>query len=190
HLHEPDRIESRADVVARACREVGKPILFAVLIIIAVFMPLFTLQGVAGKMFRPLACAVALAMFGSLVYALFQAPMLSNLLMRRTRRKRGQADNKKPSEPMVLRLLLKPYRPLVHFFVYRRWAAVALAVALLSLGAAIVPRLGSEFVPQLNEGDLIVNISYAPSISLAKSKQLTLIAEHRMLEVPGVKAVV
>lgn len=194
HLHEAAPDEPRTAIVARACQETGQPILFAVLIIIVVFLPLFTLQGVAGKMFRPLALTVALAMLGSLVYAIFQVPMLSDLLMRRpgaSKRRGNKQDHQKTNhEPLVLRLLLKPYKPLVRFFVRRRWAAIALALALLVLGGAVMPRLGSEFVPQLSEGDLIVNLSFAPSITLSKSKQLTMIAERRVLQVPGVKAVV
>ena len=77
---EPD--EGRVEVVARACVEVGRPIVFAIVIIILVFLPLFTLQGVEGKTFRPLAYTVAMAMLGSLIFALFLAPVLSNLLLR------------------------------------------------------------------------------------------------------------
>lgn len=82
-LRESSPDESRLHVVGRACREVGQPILFAIVIIIFVFLPLFTLEGVEGKTFRPLAYTVALAMLGSLIYALFLAPVLSDVLMRR-----------------------------------------------------------------------------------------------------------
>lgn len=225
HLHEAEPDEPRIHVVGRACREVGQPIVFAVLIIIVVFLPLFTLQGVAGKMFKPLAYTVALAMFGSLIYALFQAPVFSDLLMRRPRagdskpsrlrrlwaglpgkskpaEQSGAGRDNEPGEqsksgsdnahhePRVMRMLLKPYRPLVTFFVRRRWAAVTLAVALIAVGVAVIPRLGTEFIPTLKEGDLIVNMSFAPSIALSKSKELAMRAERRMLEVPGVEKVV
>ena len=83
-LSESKADESRMHVVARACHEVGRPILFAIAIIIIVFLPLFTLRGVEGKTFRPLAYTVALAMFGSLLYAILIAPMLSHFLMRRS----------------------------------------------------------------------------------------------------------
>ena len=76
-LRQSDPSESTISVIARACNEVVRPIVFAILIIIIVFMPLFTLQGVEGKTFRPLAYTVALAIFGSLVFALFFSPALS-----------------------------------------------------------------------------------------------------------------
>lgn len=215
HLHEAESDEPRIHVVGRACREVGQPITFAVSIIIVVFLPLFTLQGVAGKMFTPLAYTVALAMFGALIYALFLAPVFSDLLMRRSgdgsaggRLRRlwprlpgknrsleqpvsGPDNESNPQhESQIVRWLLKPYRPMVTFFVRRRWIAVALAVVLMAAGLAILPRLGTEFIPTLEEGTITVNMTYPPSISLSKSKEMTMAAEQRMLEVPGVKKVV
>jgi cobalt-zinc-cadmium resistance protein CzcA len=190
HLREANPDESRIHVVSRACREVGPAIVFAISIIIIVFLPLFTLQGVASKTFRPLAYTVALAMGGSLIYALLQAPVFSDLLMRgpkskQTHRPRlwsrtlnfipgihgrnphqtsssGESPTGGHNEPWILRTLLVPYRPLVRFFVRHRWAAVALAVSLLSIGGAIFPLLGSEFTPRLNEGELIVNMTRRP----------------------------
>src|SRR5690606_29468658 len=78
--------ESRRATIARACLEVARPICFAIIIVVLVFLPLFTLQGVEGRMFRPLAYTVALAMSGSLLYALFGAPVFAWLIMRRPRR--------------------------------------------------------------------------------------------------------
>lgn len=183
-LRESSPQASRLEVVSRACHEVARPILFAVLIIVIVFLPLFTLQGVEGKTFRPLAYTVALAMFGSLLFALLAAPMFSYLLMRRSR----QEDT--GQEPWMVRLLLVPYRPLVRFFVHQRWLAALLAIVMLAAGAWVFPRLGTEFTPRLNEGDLIVNLTMAPSVSLSETKRLTLIAERRMLQVPEVAKVV
>ncbi len=183
HLRESDRDEPRIHVVARACREVGQPIFFATAIIIIVFLPLFTLQGVEGKTFRPLAYTVALAMLGSLVYALLFAPMLSHVVMRRPKPRHRRISG---GEPFVVRLLLVPYRPAVRFFVRQRWAAVTLAVVLLALGATIYPRLGSEFTPRLNEGTIVVRLTQAPSISLEESKHNALRVERRLLKIPEV----
>jgi len=183
-LRVADPEESRFNVVLRACREVGRPILFAIAIIIIVFLPLFTLQGVEGKTFRPLAYTVAFAMFGSLVFALAFAPMLGSALMRRPK----SAD---PNDHgFVVRWLLKPYRPLVSFFIHRRWLAVVLAVALLGLGGVLYPRLGSEFAPKLKEGTIVARLSMAPSISLTESTRTTMIVERRLLEIPEVREVV
>lgn len=178
--------EDRAQAVARACREVGRPIVFAITIIIIVFLPLFTLQGVEGKTFRPLAYTVALAMLGSLVFALALTPTLSHMLMRRAK---NGADGT-PPEPLVVRVLLRPYRPLVSFFVRRWWAAVVLALLMLGLGLAVFPRLGSEFTPKLREGTIVVRLTMAPSIALEESKRNTLIVERRLVALPEIREVV
>lgn len=185
-LRESDPDENKLSVVLRACVEVGRPIVFAISIIVIVFLPLFTLQGVEGKMFRPLAYTVALAMFGSLLFAVLQAPLLSYWLIPRRR----HAKDEPPAEAFVVRLLLTLYQPMVKFFVRRRPAAVLLGVALLAAGAIIFPRLGSEFTPELNEGTIVARLTMAPSISLTESTRLTMIAERRLLKIPEVHEVV
>ncbi|RJX34080.1 MAG: efflux RND transporter permease subunit [Desulfurivibrio sp.] len=177
-LREADPQDSRLAIVARACTEVGRPIIFAILIIIIVFLPLFTLQGVEGKTFKPLASTVAMAMFGSLLYALLLAPVASHLLMRRPR---PTAAGQGPGEARIVRWLLLPYRPAVRLFVQQRWLAAGLALLMLALGALVLPRLGSEFVPRLDEGDLLIRATMAPSISLDESKETMLRFEKRLL---------
>jgi cobalt-zinc-cadmium resistance protein CzcA len=193
-LHETDPGEPRRRVVARACREVARPIVFAIIIVIVVFLPLFTLQGVEGKTFRPLAYTVALAMFGSLLFAVIAAPVFADLFMRRRgaarRRPAAAGDQPLDREPVIVQGLLVAYRPLVRYFVRRRWLAVLLAGVMLLAGASVFPLLGSEFTPRLNEGDLIVNMTMAPSISLEETKRLTLIAERRMMAIAEVESVV
>ncbi len=182
-LRESNSQESRSYVVGRACREVGQPILFAIAIIIIVFLPLFTLEGVEGKTFRPLAYTVALAMLGSLVYALFLAPVLSDVLMRR----QSLHDQDKPGmDERILNTLLKPYRPLVEYFINNRMVAIGMSAGLLILGMAIFPFLGSEFTPKLQEGTIVVRLTMAPSISINESKRNTLIVERRLLKIPEV----
>ena len=182
-LSESSPQESRMKAVARACREVGRPILFAILIIVIVFLPLFTLQGVEGKTFRPLAYTVALAMFGSLLFALLIAPMLGSVLMRRKKSSGGEGD---AAEPVVVRALLKVYRPMVTFFVRQRWSAIVLAAVTMLAGIVVFPRLGSEFTPRLNEGTIVVRLTMAPSISLNESRENALRVERRLLELPEV----
>jgi len=159
-LRESQESESRIHVIARACSEVARPILFAIAIIIIVFIPLFTLQGVEGKTFKPLAYTVALAMGGSLIFAILLSPVISSFLMRRPK------GSETAKESFIVRMLLAPYRPLVTAFVKYRSLAVGLAVLMLFGGVAIFGQLGSEFVPRLNEGDLLVRATMAPSISL------------------------
>jgi len=186
-LREAGTEEPRIHVIERACREVARPIVFAIAIIIIVFLPLFTLQGVEGKTFRPLAYTVALAMLGSLVFAILQAPVLSSLLMRRPKVKKADTE---PCESIIVRALSVPYRPFVSFFIRVRWAAVALSVTLLIIGAAIFPRLGSEFTPELKEGTVVVRLTMAPSISLSESTRTALIVERRLMKIPEVQEVV
>ncbi|RME40907.1 MAG: efflux RND transporter permease subunit [Planctomycetota bacterium] len=185
-LRESKPEESKLAVVLHACNEVGRPIVFAISIIVIVFLPLFTLQGVEGKTFRPLAYTVALAMFGSLLFAILQAPVLSYWMVPRKERSEGEA----PRESFVVRSLLVPYRPLVALFVRFRPAAVVLGFVLLALGAIIFPRLGSEFTPKLNEGTIVARLTMAPSIALTESTRVTMIAERRLLTIPEVREVV
>lgn len=190
YLRTAGKGESRIHCIARACHEVARPIAFAIVIVILVFLPLFTLQGVEGKMFRPLAYTVSLAMLGSLVYALFGAPVISWLCMR-TPRPRHQVngpstDEQKTRDILIVRLLVRIYRPFVGLFIRFRVAAVLLAIGLLFAGAAVYPMLGSEFTPRLLEGDIIANLTMAPSVSINETKRNTLIAEKRLLEIPEV----
>lgn len=202
-----DPREPKSRVIARACKEVVKPITFAILIVVLVFIPLFTLQGVEGKMFRPLAYTVALAMFGSLIYALIGAPVYASLFMGRPRARPNRSrpdrtgpapDNPEPDpeagdgarENGLVRALVALYRPLVSVFVRFRAMAVILAVVLLGVGAALFPRLGAEFTPRLMEGDIIANLTMAPSVSLEETKRNTLIAERRLLEIPEIEQAV
>jgi len=180
HLRESDQQESKFQLVGRACREVGKPILFAITIIIIVFLPLFTLEGVEGKTFRPLAYTVALAMLGSLIYTLFLAPVLSDVLMQR------KTSDKNGLDERILNALITPYKPIVEYFINNRKMAVAMAGGLVFIGAVIFPLLGSEFTPKLQEGTIVVRLTMAPSISINESKRNTLIVERRLLKIPEV----
>ncbi len=182
-LREADPDEPRIHVVGRACREVAKPILFAISIIIIVFLPLFTLEGVAGKTFKPLAFTVALAMLGSLIYALFLAPVLSDILMRR---QQARADGKPNLDERILNALLTPYRPMVSYFVNHRKIAIGFAGGLLLLGSAVFPFLGSEFTPTLQEGTVVVQLTMAPSIAITETKHNTEVVEKRLLTIPEV----
>jgi len=184
-LRDPGGEKKRLQVVSRACGEVGRPLSFAILIVILVFLPLFALQGVEGKMFRPLAYTAALAMLGSLVYALLAAPVFSWAFMRAPGAGRSGKAN---GDPPIARLLVAIYRPVASFFVRYRLAAAALAAALLAGGAFVYPRLGSEFAPRLEEGDLVANLSMAPSVSLEETKRNALLAEKRILAVPEVRS--
>ena len=185
-LREADREEPLVHVVAQACIEVARPIIFSLLIIVIVFLPLFTLQGVEGKTFRPLAQTMSLAMFGSLIFAVLLVPVLGSLLMKRPRDMTSGHQG-----VFALRALLGVYRPAVTFFVYHPKMAILLAVTLLLIGGTLFTRLGSEFIPRLQEGDLLVRATMAPSISLDEARETMLRFERRIMsQYPEVARVV
>lgn len=190
HLRTASPSESKMTIVSRACGEVARPVGFAVAIVILVFLPLFTLTGVEGKTFRPLAYAIALAMSGALIYALIVGPTLAYFLMRAPKRNPKESGRATNGESLIVRILQAPYRPLVTFLVRQRWIAVVGALALLGAGVWIFPRLGTEFTPSLNEGTIVVKLKMAPSISIDTSKQMTQSIERRILEVPEVTKIV
>ncbi|ROQ21537.1 cobalt-zinc-cadmium resistance protein CzcA [Marinimicrobium koreense] len=176
-LRESSAGESRLHIVARASQAVARPILFAISIIIVVFLPLFSLQGVEGATFRPLAYTVSLAMVGSLIFALVVAPVVASLIMRRP--KSEQASDEPGG---LIGLVARGYRPLLQGVIRRRWIGVTIAGLVLAVGVAVGPRLGSEFVPRFNEGDLLIRATMAPSISLDKAKQSMTLFERQLLE--------
>lgn len=184
--------ESRAAIVAQACREVVRPISFAIAIVIVVFVPLYSLQGIEGKTFRPLAYTVGLGLAGSLIYALLVAPVLSLLLMRSFGAGRGSSVRGFTS--FKLTLLIKKLSVLYGRVVSaasRRWIMICFfAVGLIAAGVAAFVRLGSEFTPRLLEGDIMVNLTFAPSSSLTESKRMVMLIEKRLLGIDDVDEVV
>lgn len=190
HLRAAPPGEPRLKIMARACGEVARPVAFAVAIVILVFLPLFTLTGVEGKTFRPMAYSIALAMSGALIYGLMVGPVLAYFLMRAPKRKADAKASDAPKESLIVRALLTPYRPLVSFFVTQRWAALLAAALIMALGAWVFPKLGTEFTPKLNEGSIVVKLKMAPSISIDTSRQMTMAIERRVLEVPEVTKIV
>lgn len=173
--------ERAQDIVARATAEVIAPLIAAVAVVIIVFLPLFALQGVEGKTFRPLAAAAALAMFGSLIYAALVAPAMAFGLMRPARR----------AARTGLDRIGRIVQPAAAFFVRRRMAALGLAAGLLAAGGAAMTQLGSEFQPALEEGDIVMRITMAPSISLTEAAATVTRIEKRLLDTfPEVDSVV
>ena len=164
--------EDDRSTVARASAEVLAPLIAAVSVVIIVFLPLFSLQGTEGKMFRPLAASAALAMTGSLIYAALIAPAMALGLMRPPKHVRNDGDSR----------ITRAINPLAAFFVRQRIAAMALAGILLVLGGLSATRLGSEFTPALEEGDILLRVTMAPSISLAEASATATRVENRLLE--------
>ena len=171
----------REEVVTRAAREVARPVFFAVLIIIIVYLPILTLQGVEGKMFRPMALTVIFALVASLVLALTLMPVLSSMAFRRRSAER---------ESRLVTWLLGRYRPLLERALQHPRTTGAGAAAFFAASLLLVPFMGAEFLPKLNEGAISVQAWRLPSVSLSESIKSTTLVEQTLLRFPEVLTVV
>jgi cobalt-zinc-cadmium resistance protein CzcA len=169
----------RLHVVFRATTEVASPVSSGILIIVLVFLPLFSLSGLEGKMFFPLALTICFALAASLALSLTVIPVLASFLMRVEGEEHGR----------VQRTLTAVYAPVVAWALRRRGPAVAGAVAALALAGLLFTRIGGEFMPTLDEGSTIVIIEKLPSISLDRSLALDAPYQKAMMEVPEVVGV-
>jgi cobalt-zinc-cadmium resistance protein CzcA len=171
----------RKTIIYEAIAEVARPIVFAILIIVVVLLPLFSLEQMEGKMFKPLATTMCFAMAGSLIAALTIVPVLCSLFLK------GQKTTR---DNFSLRVMKAIYRPLLSLALRFRWVTVAVAVALFAATMFLVPRLGTEFLPQLDEGSLAINVVRLPSASLDGSVAVGSVMEQRLLKFPEVETVV
>jgi heavy metal efflux system protein len=166
--------------MGRVATEIGQPILMGVVIIASVYVPVLLLQGIEGKMFRPMALTVLFAIGTALFLTFTWVPAIGALLLRPTEH----------SEPRLMILLRRAYRPLVAALI-RRWGiATAGVLLLLGAGAAVLTTRGAEFVPRLEEGDLAIQITRPPSVSIAEAVRGTLAAERALARFPEVERVV
>ncbi len=170
----------RMAVIYEAARQVSRPIVFSILIIILVFVPIFTLQGVEGKMFSPLAFTICFALFGSILTALFVSPVLSLLLLRQSAHR----------ELGFVRLLKAAYRPVLTWALARRRLVIAVAAIAFVASIGAVPYLGTEFIPTLEEGSILIGVTMAPSISLDEATQTVMSLERRIMQFPEVEQTV
>ena len=164
--------KSKATIINDAAREVNRPIVFSIAIIIIVFLPLFTLQGVEGKMFAPMAFTIAFALLGSLLVAVIVAPVLSLFLL--------QQESQK--ELALMRILKNAYRPLLAHAIRLKFRVIGLSVAALFVSLMLVPRLGTEFIPTLEEGSMQIGVTMAPSISLIEGTKLIMEIEREIVK--------
>ncbi|RNF82547.1 efflux RND transporter permease subunit [Montanilutibacter psychrotolerans] len=149
----------RVSAVLMAAREVANPVTFAIIIIIVVFLPLFSLEGLEGKMFKPMAFNIAFAMAGSLILSLTLVPVLASLIL-----KPGPER-----DTWLVARIKRGYLPMLERALAHKKAVVASAIAALVAGLAIFPLLGREFMPQLQEGSIMWRVTGIPSTSLDES---------------------
>jgi cobalt-zinc-cadmium resistance protein CzcA len=171
----------RLHVVFRAVREVAAPVAAGMLIIIVVFLPLLTLQGLEGKFFVPVALTIVFALISSLVLSLTVIPVLASYLLKKVSHE----------DPWLPRQLLKLYEPTLAFALKRQTVVYVVAVVMLAVAAAVYTQVGKTFMPTMDEGDIIVGIEKLPSVSLEETAALDLkIHQALMKEIPEITGVV
>ena len=157
--HQTGKTPNKTHVMLEAAREVINPIAFAILIIIVVFLPLFSLTGLEGKLFKPMALTIAFAMMGSLILTLTLVPVLAALILK----------PKEEKDTFILRHAKRFYLPMLDWALDHKKPVIGGALALLAVALAVFPFLGKEFMPTLQEGTLIFRVTGIPSTSLEES---------------------
>ncbi len=168
-------------VYRESAKEVGKPILFAGIIVIIVFIPILSLQGMEGKMFRPMAFVFMTALSSALILAVTVMPVMASLFL---------ARNIKEHETFLVRWIKWAYRPMLQFAMARPKTMLSASVALFAVSVLIAMTFGVEFVPKLDEGDIAIQATRLPSVSLETSIEMTKATERCLLEFDEVESVV
>jgi len=151
----------KRNLILESSLEVLRPIITALLIIMGVFIPLLALEGVEGKMFKPMAQTVLLAMFASLGLAIVLMPVLGYMFFKLKVNKSGHAESH--HTPWLLKYILKGYEPLLKFALNRPYPIILPTLALTVISIGLFFRMGGDFIPQLNEGDMVINFSRSVS---------------------------
>lgn len=169
--------------ISRRASEVAKPVLFSVLIILLVYLPVLLLDGVEGKMFRPMAVTVVCALFTSLILSLLFIPAGAALLLR-------PKDLEEVRPPLLVRVMERLYRPVLDVALRHSLLVGVLATVLLGAGVTALWKSGSEFLPQLDEGDLVIQTTRSADISLEQAVKQAGRVEQVLRQLPEVRQVV
>jgi cobalt-zinc-cadmium resistance protein CzcA len=172
---------TKLQVIEDAGKQVARPILFGILIIIAVYIPILTLQGIEGKMFTPMAMTVGMALIGSLILTMTIVPVLSSTFLK---------ENKKHTEPTIVYWIRRVYTPLLEKALKRKFVTLGIAAVVFGASLALVPLLGTEFIPELDEGSILVQPIRMPSISLTESIEMEKKIQQIIMQFPEVEFVV
>ncbi len=167
--------------ILKATNEVGRPTFFSMLIIITAHLPIFTLQRHEGRIFSPMAYTVTSALVGSLIFSLTLVPLLCYFFLRK---------NLSEKENIIIRNCKRIYRPVLEWALGHRKTVLATAVLALAASLAVVPFLGSEFLPELNEGTIWVNIFLPSGISLPEAQKVMAKVRERLGKFPEVRSVI
>jgi cobalt-zinc-cadmium resistance protein CzcA len=172
----------RVSALVRSGEEVTRPIFFAIIIIVLVFLPIFTLQGTEGIMFRPMGIAISVALIGSLAFTLLAIPALGSLIL-------GRKSEEKREDPLLIRVIQARYLTLFHWCGERRRLVFLATGAVFALGLLLLPIMGREYIPTLNEGTLQLQVTMNANVSLAQSVAQGTEIEGRIMEFDGVEGV-
>ena len=173
-------VKERLSLVFEATREVIRPALFGVFIITAVYLPIFALSGVEGKMFHPMAITVVIALVSSMLLSVTFVPAAIALMFK------GPVVEK---DNVIMKTSESLYRPILSFVLKARWLVVLIAVSLLSIAGVMSTKLGSEFVPNLDEGDIAMHALRIPGTSLSQSIEMQKALEESIKAMPEVERV-
>ncbi len=172
---------TKLHAIYRSCKEIAVSVVSGVVIIIVFFVPILTLQGLEGKMFRPLAQSIVYALLGTLVLSITIIPVVSSLVLKATPH----------SETFLTRFLNRIYAPLLDFFVHNPKKVILGAFVFLIASLSLFPFVGKNFMPALDEGDVVLSVETTPSISLEQSRDLMLNIESAIKKhVKEVKSIV
>ena len=171
---------SRFELIRDATTEVGRPIAFAILIVITVFLPILSLQAVEGKMFKPLAYTVMLALGGSIIFALIGAPALASFLLR----------DRPYHESAFFRAIKQAYHRLLKQALRAKALVFAVVLVLTGIAAQGLRTLGTEFIPVLEEGSIMVSVNMAPSIALEEATTTAASVVRRIEDIAGIREIV
>jgi len=185
HLSNPENDQlspvRKLKVVMQAAQEVGRPIVFAIFIIISVYLPLFTLEGVEGRMFHPLALTFIYALLGALFFSLTLVPVLCFWFLKLPLRERHNP---------AMEYLRSHYQPLLKLAVFNPKKTIVVSLIALLLSLCMLPFLGSEFIPSLDEGPILLRTKLSPSVAHTESKRMATIVEKVIKRFPEVTMVV
>ena len=180
-LHEKKDGTSNTESILESAVEVGRPVVFAVGIIIIVYFPIMTLTGIEGKMFKPMAYTVTYALIGALILSLTYVPVISALMFKK---------KVKEKESPIITYAKKYYVPLLKKILNKKFAVAGIAAAFVAISIIIFPFLGSEFIPQLDEGAIAIQVLRMPSASLTTAVQTSSLIEKEIKKFPEVDYVV
>ena len=170
HLSEEGSNHPKILTVLRAVLEVRKPSIFGELIIALTFIPILSLEGIEGKMFGPLAKTVAIALISSLMLSIFVIPVLCSIFLK----------SQPEKESIIIKYAKKFYQPLLEYTMRKKFTVLAIAGVFLVISLFLSTRLGTEFIPIMDEGAFDMDVALLPGVSLSKSMEINQLAAQKM----------